>query len=172
MILALKNLGYFNDKNRLLQENEPIPMIPLDFKSNNNELFVLLANFSMNNWLQFFTANGTLPMKKSLLSIEIMTFYLYKSSEDPQKLYEGLNSVYKLLEEKFDFLAFYNTEISDQKKQKVAVLRFFKLLDLDPSIRKLLTIVYKAHKDINFLKYFISMMVYSYPSYKKTPIIC
>ena len=66
-----------------------------------------------------------------------------------------------------DFFEFYKKEtMTDLRRQKVILIRFLKLMEIDKKVRKLLGVLYKSNRDLTFLKMFISVMVHSYPNMK------
>ena len=139
-----------------------------------NELYPILSNFSKSslvNWLDLLEKTKNDVMNdRIMLRLKIMSFYLYKTWPNPDKLHSSLKGLLDILEEKFNFFKFYENEFKDLKKRKEVVIRFLKLLDLEPEIRRLLSIIYKSYQDLNFLLYFIKIMVYSYDNnrYKRT----
>jgi len=98
----------------------------------------------------------------------MLAFYLFSSrKKDDFVFIESLKHLRGVLD-KFDFFQFYKKEIFDQKKLKVVVLRFLKMMDIDKETRKILGVFYKNSRDFEFLKHFIRGMIEYYPEYEKT----
>ena len=104
--------------------------------------------------------------KKTENYIKMLAFYLFSARKNDLLFVESLKHLQGILD-KFDFFGFYKKEIFDQKKLKVVVLRFLKIIDLDKETRKLLGVFYKNNRNFDFLEQFIRGIIEYYPEYKK-----
>lgn len=91
-----------------------------------------------------------------------MAFYLYTTRENPQKLREDFQHLHNILEQKFDFFEFFSKEASDQKKQRVFVQRFLKLIEISRETSEILRVLHKNKRNLAFLHRFISTMLISF----------
>lgn len=99
--------------------------------------------------------------------MKMLSFYLYSSRKfDMSAFLKSLGHIKSVLE-KFDFFSFYEKEIFDQNKRKVVVLRFFKMMELDKSTRKVLVVFYKNCRDLDFMRNFIVAILQYYADYEK-----
>ena len=163
MIISLKHFNRFHDENRILSNFKPPPQ-------NNhfsNDIFAILKDFNMNNWILFTKRNEFWhSSKKTENYIKMLAFYLFSTRKDDFRFIESLKHLQGILE-KFDFFEFYKKEIFDQKKLKAVVLRFLKIIDVDKETRKLLGVFYKNNRNFVFLEQFIRGMIDYYPEYLK-----
>jgi len=165
LIISLKHLGRFTDNNKILKTLKP-PEKSINYSQ---DIFLVLKDFSLNNWLLFTKKNEFFNYhKKPENYIKMLAFYLFSSrKKDDFVFIESLKHLRGVLD-KFDFFQFYKKEIFDQKKLKVVVLRFLKMMDIDKETRKILGVFYKNSRDFEFLKHFIRGMIEYYPEYEKT----